>query len=99
MTDELAVAILEELRAIRRALETPGTQFVSAAELARLLDVSRDFVYARAEELGAVRLPSPGGKSRLRFDPQVAAEALRDPEPKRAPRKSSVELLPIGRSS
>jgi hypothetical protein len=40
---------------------------VDAAEVARFLDVSTDFVYAHADELGARRLGS-GPRARLRFD-------------------------------
>jgi hypothetical protein len=41
-------------------------QFVDAAELAELLGVERDWVYAHANALGAIRLGGPRG--RLRFD-------------------------------
>jgi hypothetical protein len=40
---------------------------VDAARLAERLGVSRDFVYAHADELGARRLGS-GPRARLRFD-------------------------------
>ena len=48
---------------------------VDANELARLLSVSRDYVYEHADELGALRL-SNGPRARLRFDPDVARAAL-----------------------
>jgi hypothetical protein len=44
-----------------------GGRYVDAATLARLLGVDRDWVYARAPQLGAVRL-GDGPKARLRFD-------------------------------
>lgn len=44
----------------------PSAQFVDAAELAALLGVERDWVYAHANTLGAIRLGGPRG--RLRFD-------------------------------
>jgi hypothetical protein len=44
----------------------PSGQFVDAAELAHLLGVERDWVYAHANALGAIRLGGPRG--RLRFD-------------------------------
>jgi hypothetical protein len=44
----------------------PSGQFVDAAELAELLGVERDWVYAHANALGAIRLGGPRG--RLRFD-------------------------------
>jgi hypothetical protein len=42
-------------------------RLVDAATVARTLSVSRDFVYAHADELGARRL-GRGWKPRLRFD-------------------------------
>ncbi len=48
---------------------------VSAAELASLLGVDRSWVYEHAAELGAVRL-GDGPRSRLRFDPVRAKEAV-----------------------
>jgi len=46
----------------------PAGQFVDAAELSALLGVERDWVYAHANALGAIRLGGPRG--RLRFDLQ-----------------------------
>jgi len=48
---------------------------VDPATLAAELGVSRDFVYAHAGELGALRLGN-GPKARLRFDPVAARAAL-----------------------
>jgi len=48
-----------------------ATGLVDAAELARLMGVSRDHVYRRSAELGAVRLGT-GPRARLRFDPVTA---------------------------
>jgi hypothetical protein len=42
---------------------------VTAAEIARQLNVSRDWVYAHANELGAIKMGA-GPKPRLRFDPE-----------------------------
>jgi hypothetical protein len=42
-------------------------QLLTADELARWLSVERDYVYAHADELGALRLGS-GPRARLRFD-------------------------------
>ena len=41
---------------------------MDAAAVARLLGVSRATVYAKADELGAVRIGN-GKRARLRFDP------------------------------
>ena len=59
------------------ALVAPAqpTKLVDAKTLATLLGVSRDLIYERAEELGAVRL-GDGPRARLRFDPGVARAAL-----------------------
>src|SRR3954451_22951266 len=59
----LARRVAELLRASTSATEP----LVDAAELARILGVDRDWVYARAGRLGAVRL-GDGPKARLRFD-------------------------------
>jgi predicted DNA-binding transcriptional regulator AlpA len=50
------------------ATPPPAVRYVDAAEVARVLGVERDWVYAHARELGAVRLG--GGQGRLRFDLQ-----------------------------
>jgi hypothetical protein len=54
----------------------PAVRYVDAAEVARALSVERDWVYAHAGELGAVRLG--GSQGRLRFDlrelPRLVAE-------------------------
>jgi hypothetical protein len=44
-----------------------GSRFVDARCVARTYGVGRDFVYAHADELGAVRLGT-GPRARLRFD-------------------------------
>lgn len=51
----------------------PSGKFVDAAELAQLLGVERDWVYAHANALGAIRLGGPRG--RLRFDLQRVQDA------------------------
>lgn len=52
------------------------SRLLDAAELARLLAVERDWVYAHATELGAIRLGGPQG--RLRFDLRRVEAALGD---------------------
>jgi hypothetical protein len=90
---------------IPEALGAPG-QLVTASQLAAGLGVTRAWVYEHADELGALRLGG-GKRPRLRFDPQVVAEALasgtpRAGEPRQQrgrPRRfvrSDIELLPIG---
>jgi hypothetical protein len=95
-----------ELLADERPGDSPEV-LVSATEIARRFGVSRDTVYAKADEWGAVRLGT-GPKARLRFDPQVVAERLGkgsgdSPEPIHEPRRrrpgrrpaATADLLPI----
>lgn len=56
----------------------PGPRYVDAGDLARMLGIERDWVYAHARELGAIRLGGPRG--RLRFDVGRVAEALGRPD-------------------
>lgn len=82
-------------------------RLLTAAELAQRFGVSRYWVYEHANELGAIRL-GEGNRGRLRFDMQVAADAMNartrsataQPTPKRRPGRprkrpaSSIPLLP-----
>jgi hypothetical protein len=61
----------------------PPGQYVDAAELARLLGVERDWVYAHADALGAIRLGGPRG--RLRFDLQSVQQSLPAARSRRSP--------------
>lgn len=100
-------------RRVVELLEQRGVQkreLVDAAELARRLGIERSWVYSHAIELGAVKLGN-GAKPRLRFDPQIAAQALQrvDEKPAAVPparsgkragqpqgsRGSGVRLLPV----
>jgi hypothetical protein len=63
-----------ELIADRLAPPAPRERLVDAAQLAGLLGVERDWVYAHATQLGGVRLGGP--KGRLRFDLNMVAERL-----------------------
>jgi hypothetical protein len=56
----------------------PGPRYVDAGDLARMLGIERDWVYAHARELGAIRLGGPRG--RLRFDVGRVADALSRPD-------------------
>jgi hypothetical protein len=57
-----------------------AVRLVDAATLAAVLGVERDWIYAHATQLGAIRLGGPRG--RLRFDPNHALHALRlSPQP------------------
>lgn len=61
--ERIAARVADLLRA---DLPTQEVKFVTAAVIARELGVDRDWVYAHAQELGAVRLGGEHG--RLRFD-------------------------------
>jgi hypothetical protein len=101
-------AIAQRVRELVREDLLPA-RYVDAAALARQLSVDRDWVYAHATELGAIRLGGPCG--RLRFDLQRVIRLLaEDPsdappqQPKAARRMTrrgpgtAVELLPYDRS-
>jgi hypothetical protein len=60
---------------IRTEASLVDQRYVDAATLAHLLAIDRDWVYAHAGELGAVRLG--GAHGRLRFDARAVAYALR----------------------
>jgi hypothetical protein len=74
LVEAIARRVVELLRT-HEPREHP-TRLVDAATLARELGVERDWVYANAERLGAIRLGGPRG--RLRFDREVVAEKLGD---------------------
>lgn len=69
-------------RAARRVVQLlertrPGAfQLLEPKQLAQALNVSVDYVYAHATDLGAMRL-GDGPKARLRFDLQTAQIAMR----------------------
>jgi hypothetical protein len=52
----------------------PAPRYVDAIDLAQMLDVDREWVYAHARRLGAIRLG--GSSGRLRFDVRRVAEVL-----------------------
>jgi hypothetical protein len=73
---ELVEAIARRVVELLRAEESSSQsgRLVDAATLARELGVERDWVYAHADELGAIRLGGP--KGRLRFDRHEVGERL-----------------------
>ena len=68
--EAIATRLAELLRHDHRSIANSQTSrgLVDAATLARLLGISRATVYAKAEELGAIRVGT-GKRARLRFDP------------------------------
>ena len=69
LAEAVAARVVERLRG---QVASPLAGWLDASEVARLLSVSRDYVYAHADELGALRLPG----ALLRFDAAVIAELL-----------------------
>lgn len=72
LVEAIARRVVELLS--EQTADPPAVRLVDAAELARRLGVDRDWVYAHASQLGAVRLGGPRG--RLRFDVEVVRERL-----------------------
>jgi hypothetical protein len=56
-----------------------AVRYLDAAALARTLGVKRDWIYAHAADLGAIRLGGPHG--RLRFDLQHVRRVLGEERP------------------
>jgi hypothetical protein len=102
----LEVSALDEatIRAIAREVARvagPTGGLMTASEVAAALNVTRGWVYAHADELGAIRLgdgPRPG----LRFDPAVVTQRLQQQRgrvfapPPSTSVGAGVSLLPIG---
>lgn len=67
MPDPEVEILAQRVAAVLGNHEAPDPpRLVTANELARILRVSRDFVYSHADRLGVIRL-GPGPKARLRF--------------------------------
>jgi hypothetical protein len=71
LVEAIARRVVELLGASPRR---SGARLVDAATVADSLGVERDWVYAHADQLGAVRLGGP--KGRLRFDLRAIDEQL-----------------------
>lgn len=60
-----------------------GKPMLTVEDVATTFKVSRDWVYANARRLGAIKI-GPGQRAPLRFDPDQVAAAMRpvgDPQP------------------
>jgi len=102
---QLAPESIEALaqRIVELELASEAVQFIDATEVAHRFGVSRDWVYAHAKELGAIRV-GEGSRPRLRFDLKKVRERFgslagsREPQRKNGSavrRRRDVELLPI----
>jgi len=94
---ELVGAIAREVAALLRQREQ--LELLDARQVAMVLGVTPEWVYAHADELGAIRL-GDGGRPRLRFDLAVLRERLAPalPPPRQQPRghvNGHSHLLPI----
>ena len=76
VADEVVDRVMAELED-RLAADLPraSRQLLTAAQLAQQLGVTRRWIYEHATHLGAIRVGT-GAKPRLRFDADVAAQAL-----------------------
>jgi hypothetical protein len=73
---ELAEAVAARVvELLERQDRGSGRGLATAAEVAEQLGVHKSWVYAHADELGAIRL-GEGEKARLRFDPERVARAV-----------------------
>jgi hypothetical protein len=72
--DDIEAVAARVVELLQEQAGGPG-RFVDAATLAQTLRVDRDWVYARARQLDAIRL-GDGPKARLRFDVQRVRELL-----------------------
>jgi len=92
------------IRAIAREvarLTGPGGGLLTATDVAVAFNVARGWVYAHADELGALRL-GDGPRRRLRFDPAIVTQQLQarrgrtSASPPSNRMAAVVPLLPIG---
>lgn len=105
LTDEEIETVARRVAELIRGPADGAVRFVDAQQVAEVLGVDREWVYAHARELGAIRLG--GSRGRLRFDLQRVRRALSDARPaappppestaRRRPRRrvrGRVDLLP-----
>lgn len=99
--EAVARRVVELLRT-KREPQGHSARLVDAATLARELGVERDWVYAHADDLGAIRLGGPRG--RLRFDREIVRQRLEEggesspqtarPTPRRGTKRRKSDRLP-----
>jgi hypothetical protein len=94
--EEIADTVVERVSELLRPRLWFG--LVGAADVARRLGVHENWVYAHADELGAIRL-GDGEKARLRFDLERVARAIGATEwerSRRSPGRPPTQGLPPG---
>lgn len=101
--EAIAAQVVELMREVGTPEKEPVGELIDAAAVARRLGISRATVYAKANQLGAIRLGT-GKRARLRFDPaNLPTRALENGRGKASRRRAgrapshqgNVELLPI----
>jgi hypothetical protein len=90
-------AIAQRVAELLAAAPAPlGPRYVDAAGVAHALGVERDWVYAHARQLGAIRLGGPHG--RLRFDLHHVQRSLTERAPSDEPTRAERDRAPHRRS-
>lgn len=90
LVDAIARRVVELLEGSRaradaaRPASDPGSTCLTVSQVAARYGVSRSWVYAHQRELGAMRL-GKGPRARLRFDPNVVADAIMEFDRSRRP--------------
>lgn len=87
--EQIAQRVVQLLHHERETINNDPTkpaELIDAGQLARRFGLTRTWVYENAGRLGAIEI-SDGPRPRLRFDPQVAAQALQ-------PRQRVTEPIP-----
>lgn len=96
--ERIAAHVAEILRKDLLALREPAARLADASTVARTLGVERDWVYAHAQELGAIRLGGPRG--RLRFDlDRIQSQLASGEHPAQAHAEPCKPVKPRGTSS
>jgi hypothetical protein len=84
--ERIAAALARHLADHTAAVGAQGVRLADAATVARRLGVTRNWVYAHADQLGAMRLGN--GRGRLRFDlTKLPLRATSDAKPAPQPRR------------
>jgi hypothetical protein len=84
--ERIAAALARHLAEHTAAAADQGVRLVDAATVARRLGVTRNWVYAHADQLGVMRLGN--GRGRLRFDlAKLPSRPPRDEQPAPEPRR------------
>jgi hypothetical protein len=92
--EQIAQRVAQLLRHSEPSRSDRNTGLLDAGQLARQLGTTRAWVYEHANELGAITL-GDGPRPRLRFDPEIAAQAL---QARRRPKPANASPMPAAPS-